>query len=108
VDDGADSVACDPSTDRDFNRAAPHLADPIKCHMSTQRTQAPDDVVQRSNRAAILDPLENNIGAKRTLTKEAISEKCPRGRRGPTPALMASTKRDVTTVTRLPDIEMVS
>jgi hypothetical protein len=40
--------AADPSTDCDFNRAAPHLADPIKCHTSTQRTQAPDDVVQPS------------------------------------------------------------
>jgi hypothetical protein len=29
------------------NRAAPRPADPIKCRMSTQRTQAPDDVVQR-------------------------------------------------------------
>ena len=33
-----------PSTDCDFNQATPHPADPIKCHISTQRTQAPDDV----------------------------------------------------------------
>ena len=36
--------AINPSTDCDFDQAAPHPADPIKCHMSTQRTQVPDDV----------------------------------------------------------------
>jgi hypothetical protein len=36
--------AANASTDCDFNQAALHPADPIKCHASTQRTQAPDDV----------------------------------------------------------------
>jgi len=36
--------AVSPSPDCDFNQATPHPADPIKCHISTQRTEAPDDV----------------------------------------------------------------
>jgi transposase len=38
----------DPSTDRDFNQAAQHPTNPIKCRTSTERTQAPDDVKCRS------------------------------------------------------------
>jgi hypothetical protein len=66
ADDGADFVARgQPVTDCDFNRAALHPAYPIKCRMSTQRTQAPESVDTR--RASALDPLENNIEVKRSF-----------------------------------------
>ena len=58
------SHAIDLSTDCVFNQAAPHPADPIKCHMSTQRTQAPKGVDHAHKRAATLDLLENSIGTE--------------------------------------------
>ena len=49
--------------DRGFNRAALHPADPIKCQMSTQRTQTPDRrQISLTNEPPLLDPLENAIG----------------------------------------------
>jgi hypothetical protein len=54
--------AADALADCDFNLAAPHSAHPIKCPMSTQRTQARDGVDNAHNRAVALDPLENSIG----------------------------------------------
>jgi hypothetical protein len=59
--------------DGDFNQAALHPADPIKCHVSTQRTQTPDSVDIAHHRAAALDPLENNIGGKALLRHEAYA-----------------------------------
>jgi transposase len=73
ADDGADSVACDHLTDCDFNRAAPHPADPIKCHMSTQRTQTPEAVDIATNQPPSLDPLENTISGERPF---AIGRPC--------------------------------
>jgi hypothetical protein len=43
--------AADTSADCDFNQAAPHSAHPIKCHMSTQRTPAPDGVDNAHNQS---------------------------------------------------------
>src|SRR6516165_4799359 len=37
-------------------------ADPIKCHVSTERMQTPNRVHTTDNRATVLDSLENNIG----------------------------------------------
>ena len=49
--------------DCDFNRAALHPADPIKCRMSTQRTQTPQQAsMSLRNEPPPLDPLENSIG----------------------------------------------
>jgi hypothetical protein len=44
ADDGADCVAAAPYADCDFNLAALHPANPIKCRTSTQRTQASQEV----------------------------------------------------------------
>lgn len=40
------------SADCAFNQAAPYPAYPIKCHVSTKRTQAPERVENAHNRAA--------------------------------------------------------
>src|SRR5690349_1425680 len=74
--------------DCDFNRAAPHPADPIKCHMSTERTQTPDSVDIAHHRAVALDPLENTIGQHLPL-RGAWST----GSRAPFPVIRGTTVR---------------
>lgn len=59
------------SADCAFNQAAPYPAYPIKCHMSTQRTQAPESADNAHNRAAAIDPLENSIGRIMTFPLRA-------------------------------------
>ena len=83
ADDGVDFVARgQPMTDCDFNRAALHPANPIKCRTSTQRTQAPESVDTR--RASALDPLENNI------RRSATFRRAPRGPGSCPQAVLAS------------------
>ena len=57
-----------PLADCDFNLAALHPADPIKCRTSTQRTQAPESV-ENQEEAPALDPLENEIRKYRSLLR---------------------------------------
>lgn len=45
------------SADCDFNQASLHPADPIKCRVSTKRTQTPDSFDIAHYRAAALDPI---------------------------------------------------
>ena len=66
ADDGAHFVArSQPTADCDFNQAALHPADPIKCRTSTQRTQAPESV--DTPKSLALDPLENHIRKQRSF-----------------------------------------
>ena len=74
VGHGADSVRGQPLADCDFNLAALHPADPIKCRTSTQRTKA---TRQRRyhEEASALDPLERYPQYRPSAARELLIEK---------------------------------
>ena len=57
------SHAVDQAADCDFNQAAPHPADPIKCHRARRERRHPKAMLTTQTSAVALDLLENSIGA---------------------------------------------
>ena len=71
ADDGADSVARGQSPRPTAVSTMPlsHPAYPIKCHPSTQRTQAPNGIIRSQPEQPDLDQLENTIGSELPLCR---------------------------------------
>jgi hypothetical protein len=57
--------------DCDFNRAALHPADPIKCHIEhVENADNPTGVHIAHHEPLPLDPLENTIGAQQAFPRD--------------------------------------